>query len=346
MKYKWEMYKRIFCGLKNREHIENIRDNLVLFDVSEDSDNIGDSIIMDYCVKICRDIFNTDSFLYVPTHVYKGMCEELDKKYKILCGTNILYSSMEEASQWALPYRLESYSNTCLLGVGWNDHGKEKKASVWTKLFLKLVLDPEALHSVRDESTSKKLREAGIKNVINTGCPTMWDLTKEFCETIPNSKVNNVLVTFTDYSKDYECDRRILEVIKKNYDIVYFWPQGEGDLQYISELTNINELKILDRTLEALDEVLKNEKVDYIGTRLHAGIRSLNFSHRSMVLEVDSRAKEIAIDTNLPTISRDSFSIESKLEKWIFSNEKTNICMPFENIEMWKRQFKENEYGD
>ena len=84
--------------------------------------------------------------------------------------------------------------NTILLGAGWREY--EKSVNLYTKYFWKTVLDKRYLHSVRDNYTKARLRKMGIGNVINTGCPTMWNLTPEFCSTVPEKKAKNVINSF------------------------------------------------------------------------------------------------------------------------------------------------------
>ena len=77
--------------------------------------------------------------------------------------------------------------------------------------------------------------------------------------------------------------------------------------------------------------------VDYVGTRLHAGIRALSKGHRTIVISIDNRAKNIGKDTGLPTIERED--IEVLLQDKINSEFATNIHMPINNIKQWKKQF-------
>lgn len=84
------------------------------------------------------------------------------------------------------------------------------------------------------------------------------------------------------------------------------------------------------------DEVLK-EDVDYIGTRLHGGIKALNAGRRSLIIAVDNRAIEISKDTGLPVIGRDEF--KTMLENKINDSIQPKIVLPTDNIVAWKNQF-------
>lgn len=96
-------------------------------------------------------------------------------------------------------------------------------------------------------------------------------------------------------------------------------------------------MNIINATLEDYNKFLESHETDYIGTRLHAGIHALNYKKRSIIISIDNRANEIAKDTNLPIIQREN--ITSQLEAKIKSNWKTDINLPLENINKWKKQF-------
>ena len=79
-----------------------------------------------------------------------------------------------------------------------------------------------------------------------------------------------------------------------------------------------------------------NHDIDFIGSRLHGGIRALNYKRRALIIGVDNRATEINRDTNLPFISRENIE---HANKWINSVSKTEIHLPNDNINEWKSQF-------
>lgn len=321
-----------FCS-KGKE----IGEEIVLLDTAKGSDNIGDAIIMDYCQKACKSIFTNTNYKSVPTHIYDPVSETVENSVKILCGTNIIYTQMENSRQWALPQSIKNYKYICLLGVGMQQLGIEQPMSKYTKKLLSYILNSKYLHSVRDEQTKNRLEEIGIKNVINTGCPTMWALTKEHCKSIPTKRAENVLTTVTDYMTDTRNDRYMLEVLKKSYKKVYIWIQGQLDYQYLKNLVDLDDYCLIPPSVEKLDEILSQPNIDYIGTRLYAGIRSLNYKKRSLIIAVDNRARAIASDTNLPVMEREN--IEKDLQEWIDEEHITDIHIPENEIQIWKQQF-------
>lgn len=320
--------------------------HLLLFDTSEGSDNLGDGIIMDYCEMQLKEILNDFYFIYkVPTHLEIGpQGYKLNKKsdYSIVCGTNILKTCIITNKGWRLYLKdILNLKNLCLMGAGWGNYNSFK-SDPYTRWAYKKILSRTLIHSVRDEYTKKRLEEIGIKNVLNTACPTMWNLTPEFCKSIPTSKSENVVTALTDYLPNPEKDKIMLEILHNNYNRIFFWTQQDKDIEYLQSLNLKFDINILNPTLKDYDNFLSNNNVDYIGSRLHGGIRALNHKIRSLIIGVDNRATEINKDTNLPFIHRDNIE---NLSIWINGNMATIINLPIDNINKWKSQFihKNNE---
>lgn len=311
----------------------------VILDTSLYSDNAGDQIIGFYCRKRLKEL-NISYNLEIPTHALPKK-DELKKvsasQIKILLGTNIISPKIERIYLWRFPKRRSYYKNILFFGVGWN--GVNRDFSLYSKMLFKNLFTKHFNHSIRDSFTVKKLNDIGIHNVINTGCPTMWDLTPSFCKKIPTNKHNNVVTTITDYLTDETNDRIMFEILLKCYKKVYVWLQGDLDYPYIYKLLNgnISNLCFVDQGLNNYNDLLKNEDLDYVGTRLHAGIHALNLLHRSIIISIDNRALEISKDTNLPIVERNC--VGDILEATINSEIVTDIRINEENIVAWKNQF-------
>lgn len=166
----------------------------------------------------------------------------------------------------------------------------------------------------------------------------MWSLTPKFCETIPVTKAKNVVCTITDYCRDPERDKKMLEILCDNYEEVHFWIQGRNDFEYLEALGFVEKVKIISSTLEAYDEVVSQDDLDYVGTRLHAGIRALSAGHRSVIVAIDNRARCIARDTRLKIVEREE--LDNCLEKIIYTDFETKLQLPWDKIEKWKTQFE------
>lgn len=313
-----------------------------LLDTSINTDNRGDEIIMHYCRRALDEVFSEKTFVRVPTHSIPDQetLEELKLcREKIICGTNILSCALEYTNLWKLPDRIEAYAGCILMGAGWGFYSE--KTSWYTRLFYRNILSKSGIHSVRDRYTLKKLQEAGVPNVIYTGCPTMWALTPELCREIPCEKRNKVVFTVTSYDLN-DLDQETVEILCRNYEKVYAWPQGKNDREYIQRLTvGKKNVVLLEESLRAYRELLEEEEVDYVGTRLHGGVMALNLKRRTIIIAVDNRAAEIGKDTGLPFLYRREIS--EKLETRICTAWETKIEMPLRNIELWKRQFSERQ---
>lgn len=321
---------------KEKEYDESI---VGIFDTSLNSYNNGDYIIMDYCKQQIEETELPKEFFRVSTHAEPSKTEmkQMSKiKTKIVCGTNLLWGEMERYYEWVLPSNLSGYKNMILMGVGWQHY--QDKTSKYSKRFYKTLLRKDIIHSVRDEYTKEKLNEIGINNVINTGCPTMWKLTMEHCKQIPKQKASEVITTITDYRQDEDNDKAMLEILRRNYEKVHIWLQGNWDRKYLNRIVNLDDYELIEGELYKYDKLLESKDIDYVGTRLHAGIRALNKKKRSIVVVVDNRAREIAKDTNLIVVERQD--VNKGLENLVNSEFETKIQLPTEAIEMWKSQFK------
>jgi len=311
---------------------------ILLFDTSICTENLGDYLIMESLKLELRNIFQNDFFIHVPTHdkLWKNSFEQIKKSdFLFVCGTNLLSSNMNSYNQWKINLFDSLFlKNIILMGVGWWQY--QKKPNIYTKKLLNKILHRGYLHSVRDNYTLNKLKSIGIKNVINTGCPTLWHLTKKHCESIPTKKAENVLFTFTNYNQNYNLDLKLFEILKRNYRKLYFWPQSFDDLKYANEISKKNII-LINPNLKALDEILdSNIDLDYVGTRLHSGIRAMQFKRRTIIIGIDNRAIELSKDSYITLIKRDEIDF---LTEKINSNFETKISLPCKHIEKWKKQF-------
>jgi len=308
--------------------------SIAMFDTSVVTDNLGDFIIMDAARGVLRDLFPFGQMVSVPTHDYLGpvgrrVVQEAD--FAFVGGTNLLTAKFLWYRQWKLSvldvFRI---GKPILLGVGW--HKYQHWIDPVTAFFLRNILCGDVLHSVRDSYTEKKLKDAGVSNVINTSCVSMWGLTPEHCAAIPTERQKSVVITLTAYLANPEVDRAWIREVASHYDKVWFWPQMRSDMEYAQSVID-SPFSVVAPHLSSYDELLRSEAIDFIGTRLHGGIRALQNKRRSLIIAVDNRAAEISRDTNLPVIARDN---SDALRDWIVSGAPTAITLPWDNIARWK----------
>jgi polysaccharide pyruvyl transferase WcaK-like protein len=310
------------------------------------SSNSGDAIIMDAVFGVLCDLFPISHKISYPTH-YPLSLNAINKAKKshisFVGGTNLLSSSISFRSRknnWAISYLGAMLLNkhSVLLGCGWKEY--QGFPSFMSRLFYKKILSDRFLHSVRDSYSAQKMNSVGFENVINTSCPTMWGLSKDHCLSIPRSKCNDVIFTLTDYRPLPKRDAEVIKLIQKSYRNIYFWAQGSKDISYLSSICDsksMNMFKIIGPDLSSFDAVLKNNtSIDYVGTRLHAGIRAMQMKKRAVIIGIDNRAMEKRKDFNLPVVERGDIK---SLEYIISNSFETDIHLPVENINKWKSQF-------
>ena len=331
---------RYTAGLFKAGLQKNGSEEIALLDTALESDNLGDQIIMENCIEQLSKVMDTKQLNHFPTHRFLSS-EEKEKlkntKLKILCGTNVLSGNVREYGLWKIDSDISPFTETLLMGAGFDN--EDDKHDLYSVLFYKTILTKQYYHSVRDSFSERKLKKMGIQNVVYTGCPTMWEITDDICAAIPWEKGERVICTLTDYNRDPKNDRTLMEIIVESYQEVYFWPQGDEDLLYLDEIGLSDKVMILEKTLNAFDMILNKNKTDYIGTRLHAGIRAIRAGHRSIVITIDNRARCISNDTGLCTLERED--VNEKLKDLINSSFETRIRLPREGILKWMSQFQQ-----
>lgn len=302
--------------------------------------NIGNQIIMEAIYHAIDDIFGGDFFFRIQYREKFGKLslQYLKKSnYVFFGGTNSLSSNMNSYSQ--MGFRLADllyFRHLTLLGLGWWKY--QPNPNPYTRFFLRSILSRENLHSVRDSYTLGMLSNIGICNVVNTCCPTTWGLTDEHCRKIPTKKRESVIATLTDYNTSLDNDEKLLNLLCESYKTVYVWVQGVGDIKHIERLKLAHKSKIIivPPSLKKFDQILNDYDLDYIGTRLHAGIRALQRTKRSLILSVDNRAKEISRDIGLNVCERSNFF---EIQDFIENDYVTRLSVPFGEIAKWKAQF-------
>ena len=306
------------------------------------STNLGDIIIYESVYNHLRKVFSDDFFTDYPTQIHIATDAKYlmsQKNLLFISGTNLLSSNLESRYQWKIDnsHRKFLFNKVVLVGVGWWQY--QGDINNYTSKIYKSVLNQKVYHSVRDHYSVDKLNSIGIKNVLNTSCPTLWNITPAKCESIPKIKADKVVTTLTCYKKNIELDKKMLMILSKNFNKVYLWIQSFLDLEYLDEIgLDIPNLELIPPTVEAYDEVLNQGGIDYIGTRLHAGIRAIQKNIRTLILAVDNRAIEISKDVNLNVIKRENVE---DVKAFIDNSYETKILLPYENIELFKKTLVE-----
>lgn len=273
---------------------------------TEEIGNLGDCIIKDAISSHISELI-PDSLSYQWIGLDREGLPVAENAAKLLlCGANIL-ANMPYINKHVWRPALKdalSIEKVLLFGVGWWKY--QRNSDFITRAFYRhYLMNGEILHSVRDSYSLNRVKACGVTNVVNTGCPTMWNLPANLH--FSEERASTVVFTLTDYSQDFAADQWMLEYLLEHYDRVVIFPQGAGDVAYLQTLLGAEQyqrIEQLARSIEAYDQFLENHSTDYIGTRLHGGIRALQKGRRGMIISVDNRAETIARDTGLPVVPR------------------------------------------
>lgn len=325
--------------------------NIAILDTSIMSFNLGDQIIMESSRAALKSITKDCFVVNMPTHsplfhkyefaVRKadGFRESLNEmQYKFVCGTNLLAKDMKKRKNMWNIHMLDSYfiSDFILVGVGTD--GTEKIKNNYTKRLYNKILSHDYIHSVRDEKTKQFLESMGFR-AINTGCTTIWPLTLEHCKKIPVKKADEVVFTLTDYGRNINADKELLQIIDAFYQKIYFWPQGIFDMKYLCSISDNNfleKINIISPSLDAYNSFLESHKCDYVGTRLHAGIKAIQKLKRAVIIGIDNRSKDMSKTYGFKYLPRTNLS---ELRNIINSEFITRINLDRQKIENFLKQF-------
>lgn len=312
---------------------------VAVLDTAVAGDNQGDRIIMEAVRKEVEELFPDAFVVTVASHEWMGRpSRKLIRRsdWTLAGGTNLLSSNMWLPRVWKLgPRDALSALAITLMGVGW--YRFQRSPDPYSRWLIRSVLRRDALHSVRDSYTQSMLERIGITGCVNTGCPTLWGLTPEHCGGIPREKADAVVTAVNTYMPDPASDAEMIRILRRHYGTVYFWVQTAADFEYSKTLDS--SLRYVDPNLNAFDALLREPGVDYVGNRLHAGIRALQHGRRSLIVEIDNRARAMSRDFGLPTVERgDPSGLERRIEEpW-----ETRIDLPVEAIDRWRAQFRQD----
>ena len=166
---------------------------VVLFDPGIRSLNKGDEIIMRSAEYELRraGLLDNSYVIHSATHApvvtfYQNTVQNPrirvydNADLKLICGSNLLWKNLLKprpvfnVNLW----NCRPYKDSTLMGVGVGQ--ADNKTNLYTKKLYSKILKKDALHSTRDDAAAEFLTSLGYK-AIDTGCPTMWRFTPEFC---------------------------------------------------------------------------------------------------------------------------------------------------------------------
>ncbi len=311
-----------------------------LIDTSVASDNLGDEIIVtearQHITKVFGDAYISSSSGHDGLGHYGRKLVE-DANLVMLLGTNALSAKYQLRGHfvWSVTRRDIPVlaGKVVLFGVGASkdyDTVRPRQARL-----LRRLLSPHHSHALRDATGVKLLTDCGLK-AINTSCPTLWRY-DGMQPQVPTGRAPTVCFTLTKHKGSDE-DTILIESLRSCYEKLYFWPQQKRDLGYLQSLTNTDDIEIVPGNLAAYDELLANNDIDVVGTRLHGGIRGLLHGRRTLIVAIDNRARDIGQETGLPTQARNALGAD--LVQKLSEGFETQLNLPHDKIENFLEQFR------
>lgn len=329
--------------------------NLFIFDPSLGDNagtpptNLGDIIIRRSLDEVVDEIFPDAVITRASSHVFPStplLEQALAADLVLVAGTNLLSSHVLEYDQWKLSDNLQRYAEppnlkAVLLGVGWWQYQDDPDNT--TRHYYRRLLHSKLPHSVRDVYTQTKLATCGLDNIINTTCPTLWKL--DGLSTRRKTRNRSCLFCLTDYKPAPEIDDQLIRLLLSHYEELIFFPQGDHDLTYAATIPAFAEGKTAQRIvalphdIEIFYKTARQNDLDYVGTRLHAGAWCLEHGLPSLILAVDNRSQEIGKDINLPVVTRDD---TRAINAWLNRGPPDKpISLPLAEITAWKKKIKD-----
>jgi len=184
--------------------------------------------------------------------------------------------------------------------------------------------------------TAERLAALGFRALM-TGCPSMWSLTPDHCAAIPSTRAEDVVLTLSTGVMDEALDGALVALLRRRYRRIWYFPQHWGDLTALLP-HGWEQISPVPPRRDAYDALLRSSAVDYVGLRLHGGVRALQHRRRALILPVDHRATGMAEGTGLPIAAREDID---GIEAWIDGDRPTRITLPSAAIAAWHSQFRD-----
>jgi polysaccharide pyruvyl transferase WcaK-like protein len=125
----------------------------------------------------------------------------------------------------------------------------------------------------------------------------------------------------------------MLNILNKKYQKVFLSLQGVNSLLYGHLLNSTTNVEFVNPKLQDDHSFLKTQDIDYVGTRLHAGIRALQKKRITIILAIDHRALGKKKDFNFVVLDRNDIHF---FEGLIDESFKASIQLPIKKTQTWK----------
>jgi hypothetical protein len=277
-----------------------------VFDTRICDNNLGNWVIMEPLTEFIRETFPTAFLIHLPDLEDLGdisLGHLATNEYASFGGACALSAKMETGRLWGLNEENDRHmKDVVLVGFGSKHYGEFSELS---KRVYRHCLHHNTLNSVRDSYTENKMHDMGFNNVVNTGCTSLWRPDNQSLDRLPESKAEDVVVTLTCYHRP-PLERRMLHTLSGLYKNLYFWHQRPEDIDYLQEFDV--SATTMPPSLSYYNSFLKFVvSVNYVGTRLYGGIRSLQKEKQTLIIGMDCRVLEIDSDFQSPVLERNAW---------------------------------------
>jgi len=324
--------------------------------------NIGDFLITDRALKILKHFKPNDDFIVIPH--WKTLDDKLDLVNNSK-GIIILGGPGYQENMYPGVYKLCSNLDDIKvpiypMGMGWKGFPGDAftvKCYKFTDSSLKLlskISSSVKYLSTRDHQTKLVLENAGIDNVLMSGCPVWYDLDslnkdKRFL------KIKKIVFTPAQDTKYKNQSVETMEILKEKYPnaIIYCsFHRGVGVVDEFTPKYDAKNTEFLSREakrigLEVVDVSYDLDKIDFydecdfhVGYRVHAHIYFISKRMRSILIHEDGRGNGVSDALGTPGVNayqrtKNSKKIELLSKKNIIAKfilKKANVVIKVSDI--------------
>lgn len=278
--------------------------------------NVGDFLISEKCGEMVKTFLKpTDTLVLKRDADFKPYLHDINKTDAIIICGGPGYNTDFYGKIY--PF-LKLYSLIKVpiipLGLGWRGfplyHPERFRFSDKSKRAVREIHSKIANSSTRDELTRWILQQIGINNVINTGCPTLFDLKKMKDRTpfqLP-SEIKHIAVSMAQQPINHQQNIELLTRLKKDFptaDVTAVFHRGLGTDKYTTPEEGVHLKKLVDNVKDGgfeiidlaydLERIKIYTEVDFhVGYRVHAHAYSVSQRKPSFLIWEDGRGQGLS----------------------------------------------------
>ena len=285
--------------------------------------NIGDFLIAEKAKQVISHITGEKDFLFIDRWLpFDDRLEEINATRAVMVCGGPAYSAEFYPKTLPLVSDLERIKVPVVpVGLGLAGMHPEALGSFsFSKESLKAIRrihEGCEISGVRDRLTLEKLKEAGIENVVLSGCPVMYDLASLGKPFVPPAEVRSIVLTPPAgkhlFGQTVELARRLKERFPKA-EMVASFHRGIRRDTYTSFKHSLHNYYLVHRLeklgIRCLDTSYDLSRIDFyrecdlhVGYRVHAHVNFVSYRKASFLLQEDTRG--IGMSGTLGTAAND-----------------------------------------